>query len=409
MSAKRDSKQLGAVQPTASNPPASSRDALTKSGDYTGEALFASQPVRKPSTGAMRKVSLPPPVPPPPPVSQPPLEGDFGFDLDFSRPLDVLASSPEVDFTDGPSVETELVFEDSAPSHLKPIAAINQELMPDDAFEFADATEVSSADSLGAFAEDPDARLSDPGLEMELPLSPSVPVPSLSLPPRAGAFDPAARRAERAERVRVLIAQRDFADALDLIELLRAGSDDSLAAQLEAECVAAQQPRPAPPKVERAPVPTPSAPFASRPPLGVTRSFAPPAPPPPPPPPPIANPSLFAPPVPPPPPSANGSSPSMMRSMASILASAAPSAPSAPITNLPEIEPIDELGGMSAVLSTVANSAAIRTLDLDHRAGFLLSLVDGFSSVEDLLDVANLPTDQCLALLVDLKRRGLIR
>lgn len=400
MSAKRDSKQVGAVQPTVSNPPAPSRDALAKSGDYTGEALFASQAAKKPSVGAMRKVSLPPPVPPPPPVSQPPIAGEFGFDLDFSRPLDVLAASPEIEFTDGPSVETELVFEDSAPSHLKPIASINDELMPDDAFDFADETEVFSGDPLAQFAEDPDARVSDPGLEMELPLTPSVPVPTLSSTPRGTAFDPVARRAERAERVRVLIAQREFADALDLIELLRAGSDDPIAAQLEAECAAAQRP---PAKVEPPPpIATPSSPFSSRPPLGATRSFAPPVPP--------AAPALFAPPAPPPPPSAlNNNTPSMLRSMASILASAAPSAPSAPITNLPEIEPIDELGGMSAVLSTVANSAAIRTLDLDHRAGFLLSLVDGFSSVEDLLDVANLPTDQCLGLLVDLKRRGLIR
>ena len=63
---------------------------------------------------------------------------------------------------------------------------------------------------------------------------------------------------------------------------------------------------------------------------------------------------------------------------------------------------------MRAVLSVQVDSASIRGMTLDHRAGFLLSMIDGIVSVEDLCDTGHMPMGQTLALLVELKRRGLI-
>lgn len=391
MTAKRDSKQMGAVKTTPESQ-ASDRDALRVSGDYSSDALFAAKPSKKPSSlsvGSMKRVTLPAPVPPPPPVIASPLDSsndDFGLDLDFSRPIE--ASLPELDeaFSDGPSVETTIEYDEPSPSHLQPIdpiAASASDVMPDDAFEFADATEVWDASALDSIATDPGARISSAGLEVDFPLSPSVPVPALPVYPSvAPKVDIAARRAERAERVRALIASREFADAMDLIELLRASADDGLADELERECQLAQNPltqshKPLP-RVLSAPLPEPPRPTPSAP----TRT-------------------PIIPHVPSPPSSRSSSGHSVVGPL--------PPPPAPVASALPVVEPLDELGGLGAVLSVVANSAAIRTLDLDHRAGFLLSLIDGFSTVEDLLDLANMPSELTLLLLADLKRRGLVK
>lgn len=391
MSAKRDSKQMGAVQAT-SQPQASDRDPRKVSGDYTGDALFAAKPSKKPtslSVGAMKRVSLPAPVPPPPPVVALGADAgvdDFGLDLDFSRPIEQSLPPSPPSFDDGPSVETTLEF-DETPSHLQPIdpiVASGSDVMPDDAFEFADATEVWDGAALDALAQ-PGERVSVTGLEMELPSGSSIPVPPLpQYPSVAPKVDVAARRAERAERVRALIASREFGDAMDLIELLRASADDGLAEELEHECHLAQHPQ----TLSHKPLPRAlnvAIPEPPRPTPGVDTTR------------PTPGVALSRPPIAPAPP--------RIASHGSVVAPLPPQ----PTTALPEVEPLDELGGLGAVLAVVANSAAIRTLDLDHRAGFLLSLIDGFSSVEDLLDLANMPSELTLTLLADLKRRGLVK
>jgi hypothetical protein len=52
--------------------------------------------------------------------------------------------------------------------------------------------------------------------------------------------------------------------------------------------------------------------------------------------------------------------------------------------------------------------AELRTMPLDHRAGFLLSLVDGTSTVETILDVCGMPREEALAMIEDFAQRGIL-
>ena len=57
--------------------------------------------------------------------------------------------------------------------------------------------------------------------------------------------------------------------------------------------------------------------------------------------------------------------------------------------------------------SLLARSRA-SALKLDHRTGFLLSMIDGASTVHDLLDVSGMPSDQAIAILADLVERRIV-
>ena len=50
----------------------------------------------------------------------------------------------------------------------------------------------------------------------------------------------------------------------------------------------------------------------------------------------------------------------------------------------------------------------IRWLSLDHRAGFLLSLVDGTARVEDIVDMSGMAQLEVLRTLVTLLEQGVI-
>jgi hypothetical protein len=50
----------------------------------------------------------------------------------------------------------------------------------------------------------------------------------------------------------------------------------------------------------------------------------------------------------------------------------------------------------------------IERLGLDHRQGFLLSLVDGASTVEMILDICGMPEDEAIATFRDLFARSAI-
>jgi hypothetical protein len=50
----------------------------------------------------------------------------------------------------------------------------------------------------------------------------------------------------------------------------------------------------------------------------------------------------------------------------------------------------------------------VNASDLDHRDYFLLSLLDDRTTIEELLDICGMPTEEALALLEGLARRGVI-
>jgi hypothetical protein len=70
-----------------------------------------------------------------------------------------------------------------------------------------------------------------------------------------------------------------------------------------------------------------------------------------------------------------------------------------------EIRPVVSL---RAVPWLVVTYDEVRSLALDSRDGFVLSLVDGRLSVEAILDVAGFPEDETVGILVRLVRLGVI-
>jgi hypothetical protein len=70
---------------------------------------------------------------------------------------------------------------------------------------------------------------------------------------------------------------------------------------------------------------------------------------------------------------------------------------------------ISRLGGMKRIPHIAVTNEQLRWLALDHRAGFLLSLVDGRSSFEEVLDVSGMSTVDALRLLMDLLQQNVIR
>jgi hypothetical protein len=68
-----------------------------------------------------------------------------------------------------------------------------------------------------------------------------------------------------------------------------------------------------------------------------------------------------------------------------------------------------KLGSTERVVTQNIEQSQVRWLGLDHRSGFLLSRVDGVSSVEEILDVCGMPRLEALKTLADLLERGAIR
>jgi hypothetical protein len=66
------------------------------------------------------------------------------------------------------------------------------------------------------------------------------------------------------------------------------------------------------------------------------------------------------------------------------------------------------LGGPTSVLGLKVAGAEVRWLGLDHRAGFLLSLVDGTTTVDEIVDLSGMPRHEALRLLAELRDGGAI-
>jgi hypothetical protein len=70
---------------------------------------------------------------------------------------------------------------------------------------------------------------------------------------------------------------------------------------------------------------------------------------------------------------------------------------------------ISNLGGLRRVPQLAISPEQLRWLALDHRAGFLLSQLDGRSTFEELLDVCGMPPFEAIRLLVQLLQQNVIR
>lgn len=66
------------------------------------------------------------------------------------------------------------------------------------------------------------------------------------------------------------------------------------------------------------------------------------------------------------------------------------------------------LAGLHRVPQIVMGADQIRWLSLDHRAGFLLSMIDGVSSIDDLLDVSGMQRVDALRILCELLEQKVI-
>lgn len=60
------------------------------------------------------------------------------------------------------------------------------------------------------------------------------------------------------------------------------------------------------------------------------------------------------------------------------------------------------INGLHRVPRVVMTPDQIRWLSLDHRAGFMLSMIDGISSVDDLLDISSMPRTEALRIVCSL-------
>jgi len=69
---------------------------------------------------------------------------------------------------------------------------------------------------------------------------------------------------------------------------------------------------------------------------------------------------------------------------------------------------LSRLGGLDQVINVVLPPEELRWLNLDHRAGFLLSLVDGVSTVEEILDISGMSRLDALRILATLREQRAI-
>jgi hypothetical protein len=67
-----------------------------------------------------------------------------------------------------------------------------------------------------------------------------------------------------------------------------------------------------------------------------------------------------------------------------------------------------QLGSLARVPYVRWTAAQLTSAKLDSKAGYVLWLVDGRSSVEAIVDLAGVPADEALAIVCDLWSRGIL-
>lgn len=70
---------------------------------------------------------------------------------------------------------------------------------------------------------------------------------------------------------------------------------------------------------------------------------------------------------------------------------------------------LSRLGSLQQIVELAVDSNELQWLTIDHRAGFLLSLIDGLSTLEDLLDICGMPRLQALQIFADLADQKVVR
>ena len=68
-----------------------------------------------------------------------------------------------------------------------------------------------------------------------------------------------------------------------------------------------------------------------------------------------------------------------------------------------------KIGAFTGVPRLALSESELRWLGLDHRSAFLLSRIDGATSVEEILELSGMPKLEAMKTLVDLLDRGAIR
>jgi hypothetical protein len=66
------------------------------------------------------------------------------------------------------------------------------------------------------------------------------------------------------------------------------------------------------------------------------------------------------------------------------------------------------LGPLSRRPSVLVARAQLRWLSLDHRAGFVLSLIDGTSTLDMILDLSGMPRLDALRILLELVQQKVV-
>lgn len=66
------------------------------------------------------------------------------------------------------------------------------------------------------------------------------------------------------------------------------------------------------------------------------------------------------------------------------------------------------LGRLNRIPSVILERAQLRWLSIDHRAGFVLSLIDGSSTLEMILDVCGMPRLDAMRILHELVRQNIV-
>jgi hypothetical protein len=72
------------------------------------------------------------------------------------------------------------------------------------------------------------------------------------------------------------------------------------------------------------------------------------------------------------------------------------------------IDSFETMPPLASVPRLAITQSELMAMRLDHRAGFIVSFVDGTYTVEMILDVCPMPRERALAILGELEEKGII-